>query len=91
MLNNVLFRVQGLLYKNAMDSFGQLTEGMMYHFPHFQPIAGEHFKYRADRDELVAEDAEQSDFIRTRERMLICLRSRPKALSLGGWEQARGR
>ena len=83
--------VQGLLYKNAMDSFGQLTEGMMYHFPHFQPIAGEHFKYRADRDELVAEDAEQSDFIRTRERMLICLRSRPKALSLGGWEQARGR
>ena len=65
--------VQGLLYKNAMDSFGQLTEGMMYHFPHFQPIAGEHFKYRADRDELVAEDAEQSDFIRTRERMFDLL------------------
>merc|ERR1719163_1018124 len=39
---------------------------MMYHFPHFQPIAGEHFKYRADRDELVAEAAEQSDFIRSR-------------------------
>jgi hypothetical protein len=49
-------RPGGLLYKNAIDSFGELTAGMpLIHFPHFGPIAEEHFSYDEARDALVPE------------------------------------
>ena len=57
-------RPGGMLYMNAVDSFGELTEDKVYLFPHFGPIKGETFRYRAGEDVLVMEGEEQFDFIR---------------------------
>jgi len=57
-------RPGGMLYMNAVDSFGELTEDKVYLFPHFGPIKGETFRYRAGEDVLAMEGEEQSDFIR---------------------------
>jgi hypothetical protein len=63
-LQPACLRPGGLLYMNAMDSFGDLTQDKLYYFPHFGPIKADYFKYRADADVLVLDQEEQSDFIK---------------------------
>jgi hypothetical protein len=53
----------GLLYMTAADSFGALTPDKLYIFPHFGPIQAEHFRYNAEKDCLVPDDAEASSFV----------------------------
>jgi hypothetical protein len=60
-LQPACLRPGGLLYKNAMDSFGELTQEQHIIFPHFGPIKDDVFRYRADIDALVPH--EESDFI----------------------------
>ena len=51
------------MYKNAMDSFGELTQEQLIFFPHFGPIKDDQFRYRADIDALALDEQEQSDFV----------------------------
>lgn len=62
-LRAACLRPGGLLYMNAVDSFGTLTADKLYLFPHFGPIQADHFRYQVDTDSLVLDGAEQSDFI----------------------------
>ena len=64
-LRRECLRPGGLLYMNAVDSFGaQLRTDRVYHFPHFGPIKDDQFRYNAEHDCLVAEQDVQSEFIR---------------------------
>lgn len=63
-LRRECLRPGGLLYMNAVDSFGaQLRTDRVYYFPHFGPIKDDQFRYNAEYDCLVAEQDVQSDFI----------------------------
>ena len=63
-LRAACLRPGGLLYMNAVDSFGQLEADRLYFFPHFGPVKADHFRYRPDIDALELDAAEQSDFVK---------------------------